>query len=64
MVERRRVKRRRNSAHTYFPIISHQGDFIRCERRGRPARGAHEVLVDNIDDVDLPTMFLDINKQM
>ena len=62
MIERRRIKRRRYKAHTYFPAISHQGDFIMSERRGRPTRRVYDVFVNNVDDVDLPTMFLDIKK--
>ena len=60
MSERRKVKRRRYKAHTYFPAISHQGDFIMSERRHIPTRRVYDVFVD---DVDLPTMFLDIKRQ-
>jgi hypothetical protein len=61
MAERRRVKRRRYKAHTYFPAINHRGDFIMSERRHLSTRRVYDVFVD---DVDLPTMFLGINKQM
>ena len=61
MAERRKVKRRRYKAHTYFPAINHRGDFIMSERRHLPTRRICDVFVD---DIDLPTMFLDINKQM
>ena len=56
MAERRKVKRRRYKAHTYFPAISPQGDFIMSERRHLPTRRVYDVFVD---DVDLPTRFLD-----
>jgi hypothetical protein len=59
MEEKRKVKRRRYRAHTYFPAIDHRGDFIMSERRHLPTRRAYDIFVD---DVDLPTMF--INKQM
>ena len=61
MAERRKVKRRRYEAHTYFPAINHRGDFIMSERRHLSTRRVYDVFVD---DVDLPTMFLGINKQM
>jgi hypothetical protein len=61
MIERRKVKRRRYKAHTHFPAINHRGNFIMSERRGHSTRRAYDVFVD---DVDLPTMFLGINKQM
>jgi hypothetical protein len=64
MLEKRRVKRRRYNAYTYFPAIDHRGDFIMSERRYCPTRRVFDVFVENVDDVDLPTMFLDINKQM
>jgi hypothetical protein len=64
MIERRKVKRRRYKAYTYFPAINHRGDFIMSERRGCPTRRVYDVFVDNFDDVDLPTMFLEINKQI
>ena len=60
MAERRKVKRRRYKAHTYFPAISHQGDFIMTERRHIPTRREYDIFVD---DVDLPTMFLDYKQQ-
>ena len=59
MIERRKVKRRRYRAHTYFPAIDHRGDFIMSERRHLPTRRAYDRFVD---DVDSPTIF--INKQM
>ena len=59
MVERRQVKRRRYKAHTYFLAINHRGDFIMSERRHLPARRIRDIFVE---DVDLPTMFLGINK--
>ena len=61
MAEKRKVKRRRYKAHTYFPAINHQGDFIMSERRHLSTRRVYDVFVD---DVDLPTMFLGINKEM
>lgn len=61
MAEKRKVKRRRYKAHTYFPAINHLGNFIMSERRNLPTRRACDVFVD---DVDLPTMFLGIKKQM
>ena len=61
MAEKRKVKRRRYKAHTYFPAINHRGDFIMSERRHLPTRRVYDVF---LDDVDLPTMFLGINKQM
>jgi hypothetical protein len=61
MTERRRVKRRRYKAHTYFPAIDHRGDFIMSERQHNLTRRECDFL---FDDVDLPTMFLDINNQM
>jgi len=59
MIERRMVKRRRYKAHDYFPAINHRGNFIMSERRHLSTRRAYDIFVD---DVDLPTMF--INKQM
>ena len=64
MPEQRRVKRRRYKAYKYFPAIDHRGVFIMSERRYCPTRRVFDVFVVNVDDVDLPTMFLDINKQM
>jgi len=61
MKEKRRVKRRRNKAYTYFPAINHHGEFIISERRHNPKRRERDVL---FDDLDLPTMLLDINNQM
>ena len=61
MAEKRKVKRRRYKAHTYFPAINHRGDFIMSERRHLSTRRVYDVFVD---DIDLPTMFLGINKQM
>jgi len=61
IVKQRKVQRRRYKAHTYFPAIDHRGDFIMSERRNRPTRRVFDVFVD---DVDLPTMFLGVNKQM
>jgi len=61
MTERRKVERRRYEAHTEFPAIDHQGDFIMSERRHLSTRRAFDIFVD---DVDLPTVFIDINKQM
>jgi len=61
MTEKRKVKRRRYKAHTYFPAINHRGDFIMYERRHLSTRRVYDVFVD---DVDLPTMFLGINKEM
>ena len=57
MIERRQVKRRRYKAHTHFPAINHRGDFIMSERRHRPTRRTYDVFVE---DVYLPTMFMDI----
>lgn len=61
MAERRKVKRRQHKAHTHFPAINHGGDVILSERRQLPTRRASDVFVE---DVDLPTMFLGISKQM
>ena len=61
MDERRNVKRRRYRAHTFFPAINHRGDFIMSERRQLSTRRVYDVFVD---DTDLPTMFLGINKQV
>jgi len=61
MLERRKVKRRRYKAQSRFPAISHQGDSIMSERRHRPARRVCDVFVE---DVDLPTMFLGIKKEI
>jgi hypothetical protein len=61
MPERRNVKSRRFKAHTYFPAIDHQGDFIMSDRRNLTTRRICDI---SFDDVDIPTMFLDINKQM
>jgi hypothetical protein len=61
MTERRNIKRRRYKAHTYFPAINHQGDFIMSERRRLTTRRVYDIFVD---DIDLPTMFIGINKQM
>ena len=60
MTERRNGKRRRYKAHTYFPAIDHQGEFIVSDRRNLTTRRMCDVFVD---DVDIPTMFLGINKQ-
>ena len=60
MIERRRVKRRRYKAHTYFPAIDHRGEFIMSNRRRLSTRRAYDIFVD---DVELPTMLLDTNKQ-
>ena len=57
----RKVQRRRNKAYTYFPAINHRGGFILSERRHLPTRRGFDVF---LDDVDLPTMFLNIDKQM
>ena len=61
MIERRNIKRRRYKAHTYFPAINHRGDFIMSERRRLTTRRVYDIFVD---DIDLPTMFIGINKQM
>lgn len=61
MAENRKVKRRRYKVHTNFAAIDHQGNFIMSERRHRPTRRVCDVYADN---VDLPTMFLGIKKQM
>jgi len=61
MIERRRVKRKHCKAHAYFPAINRRGDFIMSERRSRPTSRAHDIFVE---DVDFPTMFLDIRNQM
>ena len=61
MTERREVKQRRYKAHTHFPAINHRGEFIMSERRHLLTRRKCDFL---FDDVDLPTMFLVINKQM
>lgn len=59
MTEKRKVKRRRYNAYTYFPAIDHRGGIIMSERRCLPTRRGYDVFVE---DVDLPTMFLDITK--
>ena len=61
MEEKRKVKRRRYKAHTYFPAINHRGNFIMSERRHLSTRRIYDVFVD---DIDLPTMLININKQM
>lgn len=61
MTERRNVKRRRYKTHTYLPAIDHQGEFIMSDRRNLTTRRICDV---SVDDVDIPTMFLGINKQM
>ena len=61
MAERRKVKRRRYKAHTYFPAIDHRGEFIMSNRRRLSTRRAYDIFVD---DVDLPTMLHSTNKQM
>ena len=61
MIERRKVKRRRYKAKTYFPAINQQGNFILSERRHRPTRRIYDLFVE---DIDLPTMFLDTNQKM
>jgi len=59
MTEKREVKRRHYKAHTYFPAVNHQGDLIMSERRHLSTRRACDPVVE---DIDLPTMFLGINK--
>ena len=59
MTERRNVKRRRYKAYTYFPAINHRGKFIMSERRRLTTRRVYDIFVD---DIDLPTMFIGINK--
>lgn len=61
MPERRKVKRRHNKVQPCFAATSHQGDSIMSERRHRPARRVCDVYAE---DVDLPTMFLGIKKEM
>ena len=61
MTERREVKQRRYKAHAYFPAINHRGEFIMPEHRHLLTRRKCDVY---FDDVDLPTMFLGINKQI
>ena len=61
MEEKRKVKRRRYKAHTYFPAINHRVNFIMSERRHLSTRRIYDVFVD---DIDLPTMLININKQM
>jgi hypothetical protein len=39
--------------------MDHLGNYIKSERRRRPTRRANDNFVD---DVDLPTMFLDSKK--
>lgn len=56
MAERRKAKRRRCKANMYFPAMNHQGKFIMSERRHLSTRRVYDVF---IDDIDLPTMFLD-----
>ena len=61
MMEIRMIKRRRYRAHTDFPAINHRGDFIMSNRRHLSTRRAYDIFVN---DVELPTMLLDTNKQM
>lgn len=61
MPERRKVKRRHKKVQPCFPAISDQGDCSTSERRHRIARRVCDVYVE---DVDLPTMFLGIKKEM
>jgi hypothetical protein len=61
MAENRKVKAQYYKANTNFPAIDHLGNSIMSERRGRPSRRVYDVYTE---DIDLPTMFLDINKQM
>jgi hypothetical protein len=61
MAERRKVKHRRYKAHTYFPALSKQGNFIMSERRHLPTRRVYSIFDDG---VDLPTMFFGSKKQM
>ena len=51
MLERRKVKRRRYKAYTYFPAINHRGNFIMFERRQRPTRRAYDIF---LEDANLP----------
>jgi len=61
MAENRKVKRRCCKAHTKFPAIDHRGDFILSERRHCTTRRVCDIYAE---DIDLPTMFLGIKKQM
>jgi len=61
VAEKRKVKRRRYKAYTYFPAISHQGDFIMSERRHLPTRRVFDIFVD---DVDFPALFIDSKIQI
>lgn len=58
MEERRKVKRRRYKAHTYFPAINHRGEFIMSNRRHLPTRRTYDVFVEDVDLCPL------ISKQM
>ena len=58
MEERRKVKRRRYKAHTYFPAINHRGKFIMSNRRHLPTRRTYDVFVEDVDLCPL------ISKQM
>ena len=61
MEERREVERRVSKAYTCFPAVDNQGNFIMSERRHTSTKHICDGLAD---EVDLPTMFLDINKQI
>ena len=62
MLEKRKIQYRRYKAHICFPVMDHLGNFIVSDRRYFPTRRENNVFVDHLDDVDLPTMLLDIKK--
>ena len=64
MAEKRKVKRRQHKAHTHFPAINHGGEVILSERRHLPTRRVCDIYVKDVEDVDLPTMFLGASKQI
>jgi hypothetical protein len=61
MLERRRVKRRRYKAHTYFPAIDHQGDFIMSDRRHQHTRRLYDT---SAADINFSTNLVGTNKQV
>ena len=62
MLEKRKIQCRRYNARICFPVMDYLGNFIVSDRRYLTARRENNVFVDHLDDVDLPTMFLDIKK--
>ena len=62
MLEKRKIQCRRYKALICFPVMDDLGNFIVSDRRYLPTRRENNVFVDHLDDVDLPTMFLNIKK--